>query len=184
MKYSIIRSFQIGAVLVLLVAGGQAAAAQAIISTAEKQPYGAYLVDVTGTSLYLFKGDMKGKKSTCYDACVQVWLPLLTRGRPQVGNKADKALLGTIKRENGSVHITYNSEDQADNKADKALLGTIVRKNGLMQVTYDGWPLYYFSKDSGPGSTKGQGVEGFGAEWDLVTPQGKPVHVKEKEQEK
>jgi predicted lipoprotein with Yx(FWY)xxD motif len=187
MKYSIMRNFQTTVVLALLVAWGQAAGqATVAVSIAEKQPYGAYLVDMAGMSLYLFKADMQGKKSTCYGDCAEVWLPLLTWGKPQVSEKADKALLGTIKRTNGSMEVIYDAHQASESseKVDKALLGIIERKNGSMQVTYDGWPLYYFLKDSGPGDTKGQGVEGFGAEWYLVTPQGKPVHAKGHEQEK
>jgi predicted lipoprotein with Yx(FWY)xxD motif len=178
------RNFQATAVLALLVASGQAAA-QAAVSTAEKQPYGAYLVDAAGTSLYLSKADIPGKKSTCYGACAEVWLPFLTQSKPQVSEEADKSLLGTIERKDGSIQVTYDTDKtQASKEADKALLGTIERKNGSMQVTYNGWPLYYFLKDVGPGDTRGQGVNGFGAEWYLVTIQGKPVHADGHEQEK
>lgn len=45
-----------------------------------------------------------------------------------------------------------------------------------MQMTYHGCPLYYFVKGKATGDTKGQDVEGFGAEWYLVTPGGKKVH--------
>ncbi len=184
MKYVIRHSLQATAALALLIAWGQAVAqaGAATISSTEKQPYGAYLVDVAGASLYLFKGDAQGKKSTCYGACAKAWPPVVTQGPPQVGDKAGTDLLGTMERKNGSVQIVYDG--QGSEKVRKSLLGTIQRKNGTTQVTYGGWPLYYFIKDTGPGSTKGQGVEGFGGEWDLVTPKGKPVQTKGQEQEK
>ncbi|MGR6034639.1 MAG: COG4315 family predicted lipoprotein [Candidatus Nitrosoglobus sp.] len=186
MKYSIMRSFQAAMILVLLLAWGQATA-QAIVSTAEKQPYGAYLVDAAGdTSLYLFKADKRGKRSTCYGACAKVWLPMITQGKPQaqVRKSADNALLGTIEKKNGSMQVTYGDISQAKEKVHKALLGTIERKNGSMQVTYDGWPLYYYFKDTGPGDTQGEGIESFGAKWYLVTPHGKPIYPDRQRQEK
>jgi hypothetical protein len=54
-------------------------------------------------------------------------------------------------------------------------LGTLTRSDGTMQVTYKGHPLYYFVGDSGPGMAKGQGVNGFGAKWWLVSPSGNDV---------
>jgi predicted lipoprotein with Yx(FWY)xxD motif len=49
-------------------------------------------------------------------------------------------------------------------------LGTTTRSDDSKQVTYDGHPLYYFAGDSGPGQTSGQGSNGFGVKWWLVTP--------------
>jgi Secreted repeat of unknown function len=54
-------------------------------------------------------------------------------------------------------------------------LGTITRSDGSKQVTYDGHPLYYFSGDSGAGTASGQGSDGFGAKWWLVSPSGSDV---------
>ncbi|HEY6497584.1 MAG TPA: hypothetical protein VIZ43_30260, partial [Trebonia sp.] len=39
----------------------------------------------------------------------------------------------------------------------------------------DGHPLYTFSGDSGPGTATGQGNDGFGAKWWLVSPAGSDV---------
>jgi hypothetical protein len=44
-----------------------------------------------------------------------------------------------------------------------------------VQVTYNGHPLYYFEGDSAPGQTNGEGLMGFGAEWNLVSAAGLPV---------
>lgn len=118
------------------------------VATTKQEPYGVYLVDAAGKSLYLFKADAQGEGSTCYDACAEIWPPLLTVGKPDASGQA---------------------------RAD--LLGTIERKNGATQVTYNGWPLYYFAQDNEPGDTQGQDVHGFGAEWYLVAPDGTVVHA-------
>jgi len=94
---------------------------------------GKFLVDAQGRSLYLWVAD-KGSMSTCSGACAQAWPPLTTTGKPQAGTGAKASLLGTTKR-----------------------------SDGTLQVTYGGHPLYSFAGDSGPGQTAGQGNEGFGA---------------------
>jgi predicted lipoprotein with Yx(FWY)xxD motif len=43
------------------------------------------------------------------------------------------------------------------------------------QVTYDGHPLYYFAADAAAGDTAGQGSDGFGAKWWMVTPSGASI---------
>lgn len=123
---------------------GAATTGAAQITLQQKPGLGSYLADADGRALYLFEADRKGE-STCYDACAKAWLPLVaTQGTPTVqGNEIDASKLGTLRRRDGSTQITYN-----------------------------GHPLYYFSKDTGPGSTAGQDVKGFGAEWYLVAPDG------------
>jgi predicted lipoprotein with Yx(FWY)xxD motif len=106
---------------------------------------GAILTDATGRTLYLFEKDA-GTKPTCYGACAQGWPPLLTTGTPAAGAGASASLLGTITRTDGTV-----------------------------QVTYAGHPLYYFVRDTTPGTIKGEGLQAFGAGWDLVSPAGKKV---------
>ena len=121
-------------------------AGKAELDVAEAQEYGPYIADKDGRALYMFEADSEGN-STCYDACAEAWPPLLTSDDPAAGQQAQEDLLGTTER-----------------------------KDGAMQVTYNGWPLYYFVKDQNPGDTTGQDVEGFGAEWYLVSPQGEPIH--------
>lgn len=159
MTHLITRVIQAGFVLAILAVSTMVAAQEnstavdkAKVATAEQAPYGAYLVDSAGWSVYLFKPDAGAKGSTCYGACAKVWPPVLTDGEPMVSGIAKAELLGTIER-----------------------------KNGATQVTYNGWPLYYFAKDDEPGDTTGQDVPGFGGEWYLLTPQGKPVHVENHE---
>lgn len=157
MTYPITRVMQSALVLVVLVVSAPviaqeetAAVDTATISTAEQAPYGSYLVDAAGWSVYLFKPDADAKGSTCYDACAKMWPPVLTDGQPMASGVAKEKLLGTIER-----------------------------KNGATQVTYNGWPLYYFVQDDEPGDTTGQDVHGFGGEWYLLTPGGELVHAEE-----
>lgn len=117
------------------------------LDVADKAPYGEYLVDGQGVSLYLFEADSPGE-STCHGECAEAWPPFLTDAEVVPGEGVDSELVGTLERDDGTV-----------------------------QVTYGQWPLYYFVRDGQPGATEGQDVEGFGAEWYLVTPQGDKVDV-------
>jgi len=107
---------------------------------------GQILVDGRGMTVYLFVADT-GTASTCYTSCATIWPPVLTTGAPQAGTGADASLLGTTKRTDGTT-----------------------------EVTYAGHPLYYFVKDKAPGDTTGQGVNGFGALWWVLSPTGAAMH--------
>jgi predicted lipoprotein with Yx(FWY)xxD motif len=121
------------------------AAGGATISVA-KTPLGRILVDSRGITLYDFVQDKSGK-SSCYGACAALWPPLITKGRPVAGTGVRASLLGTTKRSDGKLEITYN-----------------------------GHPLYYFVTDRKPGQTTGQGVNQFGAPWWVISPAGKEIH--------
>lgn len=107
---------------------------------------GAVLVGPNGHTLYLFEKDEHSTKSHCYKACAKVWTPLLTKGAPRAGGKAKASKLGTSKR-----------------------------KNGTRQVTYAGHPVYYYAGDASAGTTSGEGVKEFGAEWYVLNPHGKKI---------
>jgi predicted lipoprotein with Yx(FWY)xxD motif len=107
----------------------------AVVSLGNVQGLGMVLVDSDGMTLYDFHKD-KGATSSCYDACAQVWPPLLTEGEPQVGNGAAAAKLGTAER-----------------------------RDGTTQVTYAGHPLYTYVADKKPGEANGNDIDDFGAEW-------------------
>lgn len=96
-------------------------------------------------TVYLFEAD-KGTTSTCNGACAQVWPPVTTTGAP--------------KAEGGAV---------------AANLGTTTRADGTKQVTYKGHPLYWYASDSQAGETTGQGINGFGALWWVMSPSGSKV---------
>src|SRR5262245_65982046 len=93
--------------------GGQSGAAVKLGSTS----LGRVLVDAHGKTLYIWAHD-KTAKSTCNGACAEYWPPLVTHGQP-------KAIAGARSK----------------------LLGTSRRSDGRLQVTYAGHPLYYFALD-------------------------------------
>ncbi len=98
-----------------------------VVSTNISGP-GHVLADGEGYTLYIFTPDLQGL-SKCYSVCAKDWPPLLLPsgiGHAIAGRGIDDALLGTTKR-----------------------------KNGSLQVTYNGWPLYRYYAD-GPGQATGQ----------------------------
>jgi predicted lipoprotein with Yx(FWY)xxD motif len=109
---------------------------------------GQILVDESGMTVYLFLSDTP-TTSTCYSTCATVWPPVVTTGAPQAGAGAQASLLGTITRTDGKV-----------------------------EVTYAGHPLYYFVQDKAAGDVKGQGINGFGALWWVLSPSGTAITTK------
>jgi predicted lipoprotein with Yx(FWY)xxD motif len=103
---------------------------------------GTYLTDGQGRAVYLWVKDPMDK-SVCDGACAGAWPPVTTTGS-----------------------VTASGSAVASD------LSTFTRSDGTKQVTYKGHPLYYFVGDKGPGTTTGQGSDGFGAKWWLVTPTG------------
>jgi predicted lipoprotein with Yx(FWY)xxD motif len=113
----------------------------------EESALGLILTDGDGRTLYLFLNDEQGGPSTCADDCAASWPPLLA---------------------DGEVEVSGNDDDPTD----ASLVGTIARDDGGTQVTYNGWPLYYFGGDQGPGDTNGQGV---GDVWFVLSPEGDAI---------
>ena len=138
--------FVLAAVLVTIGVTAAAAFASTKTSTVSLRTtkVGKALVAANGRTLYLFTAD-KGRKSSCYGKCAAVWPPLAA-AYPTVGRGLRASLLGTTKR-----------------------------KNGKLQVTYGGHPLYFFAKDTKPGDVRGEGVVHFGGSWWLVSPAGTEI---------
>jgi predicted lipoprotein with Yx(FWY)xxD motif len=108
---------------------------------------GRILVDDRNVPLYLFTKDGRGP-SECSGECAAEWPPLLTKGVPRAGKGARAALLGTVKR-----------------------------SDGALQVTYDGRPLYHYVDDS-PGQVRCQAVFEFGGYWYIVAGSGRAITTK------
>jgi predicted lipoprotein with Yx(FWY)xxD motif len=121
-----------------------AASKGAVVSTANTS-LGRILVNSQGRTLYLFGKDRNGK-SACSSQCAAFWPPLITTGKPRVSAGARASLVGTTKR-----------------------------ADGRMQVTYNHHPLYTFAKDKAKGQTNGEGITAFGGQWNAVSPAGSKV---------
>lgn len=113
-----------------------------VVAVAKNPDLGTILVDSKGFTLYDFHKD-KGNKSACYGACAGTWPPLTTEGTPQAMSGAEAAKLGTTKR-----------------------------TDGTLQVTYAGHPLYTYAADTKPGDAKGNDFSSFGGEWYALQPSG------------
>jgi len=123
-------------------APGGSSGGTGVVSAAEVGNLGTVLVTAQGLTLYDFHKD-QGGRSSCYGACAGAWPPLLTDGEPQAEGGAQAGMLGTTKR-----------------------------KDGTIQVTYNGWPLYTYVGDQRPGEANGNDIDQFGEEWYALQPNG------------
>ena len=73
--------------------------------------------------------------------------------------------------------MTTVGEPKAGDGIDAKLLGTSKRADGTLGVTYNGHPLYYFQGDAEAGQANGQGSDGFGAPWWVVSPKGVAIEA-------
>jgi predicted lipoprotein with Yx(FWY)xxD motif len=96
-------------------------------------------------TVYLFEAD-HGTTSACMGKCAEVWPPVTTGGSPHGTGRVVASILGTVKRPDGSL-----------------------------QVTYKGHPLYFFKKDGDAGDAYGQGSKAFGAGWYVLAPSGAKI---------
>ena len=96
--------------------GGGTSRTGTVIITADSQ-YGPMLFDRTGQAIYLFDKETSSTPR-CYGPCAEAWPPVLTDGEPRARRAAKDSLLGTVRRRDGS-----------------------------MQVTYDGQPLYFYAHE-------------------------------------
>jgi predicted lipoprotein with Yx(FWY)xxD motif len=90
---------------------------------------GQVVTDGQGFTLYMYAPDHRGV-SRCYGLCASQWPPLvLPRGvtRPRGGPGIRASLLGTVRRSDGALQVTYNR-----------------------------WPLYLWQGDAAPGQATGQ----------------------------
>jgi len=128
-----------------LAASAQAAPGAAARLSVRSTEYGKAIFGPSGKVVYVFGAD-RGSTSRCYGVCATAWPPLLTSAKPLAGTGVQAKLLGTTKR-----------------------------KDGTLQVTYNGHPLYRYAGDSKPGDTTGQGLKQFGAEWYVLAASGDKI---------
>ena len=103
---------------------------------------GPVLFNGTDRAIYTFDRDRS--RSRCYGECARAWPPFLARGQPRAASGVEPALLGTIRRDDGS-----------------------------RQVTYGGQPLYFYVGDP-KGEVLCNDIAEFGGTWFAVTARGKP----------
>jgi predicted lipoprotein with Yx(FWY)xxD motif len=130
-----------------LVAGSIARSATQANGTVSlsKTKLGMVLVNSKGHTLYMFSKDKNGK-SSCSGGCAKFWPPYLLHGKVTAGSGVKASLLGTTRRSNGSMQITYKKH-----------------------------PLYGFALDKKAGQTNGEGQVAFGGKWYAVSAKGTAV---------
>ncbi len=111
------------------------------ITLGESQ-FGEMLFNSKQQAIYIFEKD-PADRSVCYTECAQAWPPVFTDGEPVAGKGVNVSLLGTVKR-----------------------------RDGKLQVTYAGKPLYYYAHE-GPGEVRCHNVNLNGGLWWVVGPNGK-----------
>jgi predicted lipoprotein with Yx(FWY)xxD motif len=104
--------------------------------------FGEMLFGPDEQAIYIFERDSEDK-TVCYDECAEAWPPVYTKGEPRAGDGVRTSLLGTVKR-----------------------------RDGKLQVTYDGQPLYYYVNE-GPGEVRCHNVNLNGGFWWVVGANGK-----------
>jgi predicted lipoprotein with Yx(FWY)xxD motif len=107
--------------------------------------FGRVLFDANGQVVYVFEIDRKNRSNCTSADCVKAWPPVLTREPPSAGAGVNEGLLGTIRRSDGELQVTYN-----------------------------GRPLYFYEHE-GPGEIKCHNVDLHGGRWWVVTPRGAPA---------
>ena len=106
--------------------------------------FGTILHDASGQPIYLFDAETSSRPK-CYDDCAKAWPPVLTAGAPRSKGKVQSGLLGTTRRSDGSI-----------------------------QITYAGHPLYFYAHE-GKYQVLCHNVTEFGGTWLVVQPTGKPA---------
>jgi predicted lipoprotein with Yx(FWY)xxD motif len=140
-------------VLVVALAGAAGATAAAAGAPAHAKlilhasKFGKVIFAANGKVVYMFGPDKAGK-STCYGLCAKAWPPFLTKGAPKVGPGLNATLLGTTRRKDGSLQVTYNHH-----------------------------PLYFFGEDM-PGKIMCQHAVMHGGIWLVLKANGKPSMAK------
>lgn len=113
--------------------------------TAGPSAYGRVLFDGRGFVVYAFTRDPRGK-SVCAGACAKAWPPYVVKTRLRAASGVKARLLGTTRRADGSL-----------------------------QVTYAGRALYYYVGDRSKGQILCHNVTEFGGVWRVIRPSGTPV---------
>ena len=110
--------------------------------TVRSSRFGNILFDGRGFVLYAFTKDPRGR-SVCSGACAKAWPPYIAGRAPEAAKGVKRTLLGTTRR-----------------------------ADGRLQITYQGRPLYYYVGDRASGQILCQNVREFGGLWLVARPNG------------
>ena len=112
---------------------------------ADESDFGRVLFDANDQAIYVFEIDGPDQSNCTSDECVKAWPPVLTEEKPTAGAGVDAGLLRTIRRDDGTLQVTYNER-----------------------------PLYFYEHE-GPGEIRCHNVDLHGGLWWVVTPSGTPA---------
>jgi predicted lipoprotein with Yx(FWY)xxD motif len=144
---AICATLAVDAVLLAVLGSAEAAPGAAARLSVRSTEYGKALFGPSGKVLYVFGAD-RGSTSRCYGVCARAWPPLFTSARPLAGPGVEAKLLGTTKR-----------------------------RDGKLQVTYNGHALYYYEADK-VGKVMCQHARMHGGLWLIIKPNGRPNTAK------
>jgi predicted lipoprotein with Yx(FWY)xxD motif len=122
-------------------------------STASVPGLGTVVVDGRGRTVYILtSGGHRNLPCTDSSGCTKLWrdLPLPDgTSAAKAGNGIQPSLLRTMKRSDGETYPTCN-----------------------------GWLMYEYAADAGPGQASGQGIKSFGGAWYVLNASGNPVTLR------
>lgn len=128
------------------------------VRVSEHDEFGPILTDAEGNPLYLFVNEDADPGEE-----------RVTEGvRGNVAPCADGCLENWPALEGDDVVAGEGVDDERLYVADV---------DGRNQVVYNGWPLYYFARDEGPGDVQGQGLGQAPNFWYVVNAEGQPVRA-------
>lgn len=119
----------------------EAEASQGTIIKSGDSDFGPMLFDSRGQAIYIWEVE-ESSTAECYGSCAEAWPPVLTDGLP--------VAKGDVKSE---------------------LLGTTKRTDGTLQVTYNGHPLYFYANEN-PGEVECHNIKTHGGLWWVIQPSG------------
>ena len=121
--------------------GGTTAGKGATITVGDSR-FGPMLFGSNEQAIYIFEKDPRGE-SVCDGECAEAWPPVYTKRQPKAAAGVKGSLLGTVKR-----------------------------RDGRLQVTYAGKPLYFYAHEE-PGEVRCHNVNLNGGLWWAIGPNGK-----------
>lgn len=126
------------------------AAGAQTIAVGESEIHGPHIVGPSGRPLYAFVTDVRAGDDlpaleSCKQRCRRDWPPVAIADNPEAGEGIDESLI------------------------------SVVATDDLRVLSYNGYPLFYYHEDTGPGEPSGHAIHTYGGWWYLVAPDGEPI---------